>query len=171
LVYKQVFIARKITQTHREPRNSVHALTSHFLNLYYRRCGPTAVHVERKQYFVTNSTCVISVVLLPAVTFTHKVCTFSSRFVQELKIVCVCSKNQSQELGFDPRQGQRIFPLISMSRPALGPTQPRVQWVPGGPFPGTKRGRYVTLTAHPHLVLRSRMSRNYTSPPKRHHGV
>jgi hypothetical protein len=29
------------------------------------------------------------------------------------------------------RQGQRISPLTSVSRPALGPTQPPVQWVPG----------------------------------------
>jgi hypothetical protein len=42
----------------------------------------------------------------------------------------------------------------------------------GGPFPRAKRGRGVTLTTHPHLVLRSRMSRRHTSsPPKRHHGV
>jgi hypothetical protein len=41
-------------------------------------------------------------------------------------------------LGFDPRQGQRIFPLSSVSKPALGPTQPPVQWVPGCPFPGGK---------------------------------
>jgi hypothetical protein len=43
----------------------------------------------------------------------------------------------------------------------------------GGPFPGgKKRGRGVTLTTHPHLVPRSRMSRSYTSsPPKRLHGV
>jgi hypothetical protein len=41
-----------------------------------------------------------------------------------------------------------------------------------GSFPGVKRGRGVTLTTHPHLVPRSRMSRSYTSsPPKRHHGV
>jgi hypothetical protein len=33
----------------------------------------------------------------------------------------------------------------------------------GGPFPGIKRGRGVTLTTHPHLVPRSRMSRSYTS--------
>jgi hypothetical protein len=33
--------------------------------------------------------------------------------------------------GFDPRQGQRIFPLASVSRPALRPTQPPVQWVTG----------------------------------------
>jgi hypothetical protein len=32
---------------------------------------------------------------------------------------------------FDPRQGQRIFPLTSVSRPAVGTTQPPVQWVPG----------------------------------------
>jgi hypothetical protein len=38
----------------------------------------------------------------------------------------------------------------------------------GGPFPGgKKRGRGVTLTTHPHLVPRSRMSRSYTSSPLR----
>jgi hypothetical protein len=42
----------------------------------------------------------------------------------------------------------------------------------GGPFPGAKRGRGVTLTTHPHLVPRSGMSRSYTSsPPKRLRGV
>jgi hypothetical protein len=40
--------------------------------------------------------------------------------------------------GFDPRRGQRIFPLASVSRPALGPTQPPVQWVPGVLSPGLK---------------------------------
>jgi len=59
-----------------------------------------------------------------------------------------------------------------VSRPALGPTQPPVQWVPGVHSPGVKRGRGVTLTTHPHLVPRSWMSRKYTSsPPKRLHGV
>jgi hypothetical protein len=42
----------------------------------------------------------------------------------------------------------------------------------GGPFPGAKRGRGVTLTTYPHLVPRSTMSRSYIfSPPKRFHGV
>jgi hypothetical protein len=35
----------------------------------------------------------------------------------------------------------------------------------GGPFPGAKRGRGVTLTTHPHLVPWSGMSRSYTSTP------
>jgi hypothetical protein len=48
---------------------------------------------------------------------------------------------------FDLRQ--RIFPLASVSRPALGPTQPPVQWVPGVLSPGLNRGRGVTLTTHP----------------------
>jgi len=42
-----------------------------------------------------------------------------------------------------------------VSRPALGTTQPPVQWVPGVLSPGVKRGRVVTLTTHPHLVPRS----------------
>jgi hypothetical protein len=72
----------------------------------------------------------------------------------------------------DPWQVQRIFPLSSVSRPALGPTQPPAQWVPGVLSPGVKRGRGVMLTTHPHLVLRSRMSSSYSSsPPKRRHGV
>jgi hypothetical protein len=44
----------------------------------------------------------------------------------------------TERSGFDPRQGQRIFPLSSVSRPALGPTQPPVQWVPGVLSPGVK---------------------------------
>ena len=45
-----------------------------------------------------------------------------------------------------------------LSRPALGPTQPPVQWVPGL-SPGVKSGRGVTLTPHPLLVPWSWKSR------------
>jgi hypothetical protein len=44
----------------------------------------------------------------------------------------------------------------------LRPTQPPIQWVPG------ILSLCVTLTTHPHLVPRSRMSMSYTSsPPQR----
>jgi hypothetical protein len=41
------------------------------------------------------------------------------------------------------------------SRPALGPTQPPVQWVPGL-SPGVENGWGVVLTPHPVLVPRSK---------------
>jgi hypothetical protein len=53
-----------------------------------------------------------------------------------------------------------MIPAASVSRPALRPTQPRIQSILG-----VKRGRGVTLTTHLHLVQMSRMSRNYTSSP------
>jgi hypothetical protein len=41
-----------------------------------------------------------------------------------------------------------------------------------GPSLGVKCGQGVTVTTHPHLVPRSRMSRSYTSsPPKHLHGM
>jgi hypothetical protein len=68
--------------------------------------------------------------------------------------------------------GQRIFLLAPVSRLALGPTQPPIQWVPGVLSPGVKCGRGVTLTTHPHLVPRLRMSKSYiSSPPMCLHGV
>jgi hypothetical protein len=64
------------------------------------------------------------------------------------------------------------FSSSPASRPALGPTQPPTNGYRGF-FPrGVKRGRGVTLTTHPHLVPRLRMSRSYTSsPPMCLHGV
>jgi hypothetical protein len=46
---------------------------------------------------------------------------------------------EDQVTGFDSRQRQKIFPLVSVSRPALGPTQHPVQWVPGVLSPGRAR--------------------------------
>jgi hypothetical protein len=50
-----------------------------------------------------------------------------------------------------------IFPVASVSRPALKPTQRPTQWIAG-----VKRGCCATLTTHPFVVPRSRMSRSYT---------
>jgi hypothetical protein len=44
---------------------------------------------------------------------------------------------RSGDQGSIPDRGERIFPLASVSRPALGPTQPRTMGT-GGPFPGGK---------------------------------
>jgi hypothetical protein len=66
----------------------------------------------------------------------------------------------------------KLFFLWPVFRPALGPTQPTIQWVSGVLSLGLKRGRGVTLTTHPHLVPRSRINRSYkSSPPKRLRGV
>jgi hypothetical protein len=66
-----------------------------------------------------------------------------------------CSGTALQgDRGSIPGRGKGFF-LYPVSIPALGPTQPPVQWVPGVISPGIKRGRGVTLTTHPHLVPRS----------------
>jgi hypothetical protein len=59
--------------------------------------------------------------------------------------------------GSMPGRGEIIFTLASVSKPALEPTQPPVQWIQGVLSPGLKRGRGVMLTTHPHLVQRWRM--------------
>jgi hypothetical protein len=64
-----------------------------------------------------------------------------------------------------PEEAKRIFPPASVSRPALEPTQPPVQWVPEVLSPRVKRGRGVRLTTYPHLVSRSWVSRSYASSP------
>jgi hypothetical protein len=51
--------------------------------------------------------------------------------------------------GFSLRQRHRIFHLTSGSRPALGPTQLPVHWVPAVRSLGVKRDPGVMLTTHP----------------------
>jgi hypothetical protein len=82
-----------------------------------------------------------------------------SRGSRSVNLTSHCPNTQSgnqftRRSRFDPWQRQNIFPLVCVSRPALGPIQPPAQWVPG-----VKRGWGVMLTTH-HL-----MPRSYTSSP------
>jgi hypothetical protein len=65
---------------------------------------------------------------------------------------------------FDPRQRQRIFTLVSVSRPALGPPS-LVSNGYRGFFPGGKAQRRRDADHSPHLVPRSWMSTRYISSP------
>jgi hypothetical protein len=64
--------------------------------------------------------------------------------------------------GFESQQGLGIFLFITASIPALGPTQPPIQWVPGALSWGYS-GRGVKLTTHLLLVPRSKNAWSYTS--------
>jgi hypothetical protein len=74
-------------------------------------------------------------------------CIMVSRVAQSVQ--CLATGWTIGRSRFDPRQRQMIFPLASVSIPALGPTQPPMQWVSGVISPGVKRGRGVTVTTHP----------------------
>jgi hypothetical protein len=58
-----------------------------------------------------------------------------------------------------------MFLFDTVSRPALGPTQPPIQWVPGVLSLGVKRPA-VKLTTHLHIVSRSKNEWSYTSTPQ-----
>jgi hypothetical protein len=66
--------------------------------------------------------------------------------------------------GFDSRRGQEIFYRVIAFKPALGPSQPPIQWVPGS-LPRGHRADYS------HLVSRARMVDLYLHGPTRLHGV
>jgi hypothetical protein len=67
-------------------------------------------------------------------------------------------------LGFDSWRGLGNFLFATASRPALGPTQPPIQWVPGILSLRVKRpGREAHYS---HLVPKSKNEWSYTSTPQ-----
>jgi hypothetical protein len=75
------------------------------------------------------------------------------------------------EGGFETQQGLVIFLFNTVSRPALGPTQPTIQWVPGILSLGVKRpGREADHSPPSSAEIKNEWS--YTStPPTCLHGV
>jgi hypothetical protein len=49
--------------------------------------------------------------------------------------------------GSIPGRGERIFPIASVSRPVLGPTQPPVQWILAGAKARLRRDADHTLSS------------------------
>jgi hypothetical protein len=67
---------------------------------------------------------------------------------------------------FESRQGLRIFLFATASRPAVGPTQPPIQWVPRVKWPGRE------VDYSPPFSAEVKNAWSYTSTPAlRHHGV
>jgi hypothetical protein len=63
-----------------------------------------------------------------------------------LVLVLEAGESRDSSLGyelddpeFDSREGPGIFIFITVSRPALGPIQPPIQWLSGALSPGVKR--------------------------------
>jgi hypothetical protein len=64
-------------------------------------------------------------------------CNFLSGYSVGVSTNFIGSFVRAGRPGFDSRQC-KIFLFSTASRPALGSTQPPIQWVPGGSFPGGK---------------------------------
>jgi hypothetical protein len=60
--------------------------------------------------------------------------------------------------------GLRIFHFDTVSRPALGPTQPPIQWIPAALSLEVKRREREA--DHSHLVPKSKNKWSYTSIPQ-----
>jgi hypothetical protein len=59
-----------------------------------------------------------------------------SRVAQSVR--CLATGWTTGRSRFDPRQRRKIFPVASVSRPALGPHPASCTMCIGGPFPGAK---------------------------------
>jgi hypothetical protein len=87
---------------------------------------------------------------------------YSYPIVLQLKLATLYWNN-ILALNYGSTQILRIFPLASVSRAALRPTQPPLQWVTGVLSQGGKARPGRDADHSPLLVPRSRMSSSYTS--------
>jgi hypothetical protein len=103
---------------------------------------------------------------LPNFDSLRAVCAFSGRLRIKGECRSMCSWATSRTigvLGFDSRRGLEIFLFITVSRTALGPTQPPIQWEPWALSLGVKRpGREAD---HSHIVPRSKCVELYLHSP------
>jgi hypothetical protein len=67
--------------------------------------------------------------------------------------------------GFESRRGLGIFLFTAVSRPALGPTQPLIQWLPGYLSLGVKRPGREADHSHPCSAEVKNPWRNTSIPP------
>jgi hypothetical protein len=69
------------------------------------------------------------------------------------------------DLGFESRQGVGLYLFTTQSRPALGPNQPPIQWVPEALFLGVKRtGRVADHSPPSSAEVKNVWSYTFTPP-------
>jgi hypothetical protein len=90
-------------------------------------------------------------------TFLHHLVTY----LYSLVSMCLATGWTTGRSRFDPRQRREDLFSGRCVRTGCGAHPASCTVGTGGPSPGLKRGRGMTLTTHPHLVPRSRMSRSY----------
>jgi hypothetical protein len=69
------------------------------------------------------------------------------------------------DMGFESRKGLGIFLFKTASRPALGPTQPPIQWVQGALSVGIKRAGREADHSHPFNVRDQECMEPYLHSP------
>jgi hypothetical protein len=128
-------------------------------------CWPETVSPQRHEQHCVNESVKKGDYATQASHFSCRLSDFAQAVVSDYGL-------DDQAIGVRSPAGAKDFSSILCVQTGSGAHPASCTICTEGPFPGAKRGRGVTLTTHPHLVPRSRMSRSYTSsPPKRLYGV